>query len=442
MSQPEPRPARHAAVVPWGAWHGDADHEFALPALWTVDYLLPRGGDPLTNAQIEARLDDPIGAASLTELARRARSAAIAVDDQTRPTPAGEILPLLVERLEAGGITRDRITIVMAVGAHRAPTARELEAKLQPGRLAGVNIVVHDPAGDLVDTGVALGGVPVRLSRPFMQADLRLSVGCVMPHPFAAFSGGGKMLIPGLAALDVVARTHTFALMGLGGGNDLASNRFRRDMERAVREIGLHWTVNVAVTGKRSITAVCAGDFVEAHRAACAAVARTGATLPPPVPLDAIIVNAYPKDTELLQIEAALVPLRQGVMQWLRPDAPIVLTAPCPQGLGRHLLFEPGGTVYRKPARKTFYGQHPFIVHTPGATDEEVRALFWEGYPSLPQWPDVIAALKPLMPHQARVGVLPAGPMQVPMGELAIAGSNPERGDDGTMIGGFPAAQV
>jgi hypothetical protein len=442
MSQPDFPSAPQQVVVPWGAWHGDADHALDVPAAWTIHYLWPHGGDALTIAQVGERLDDPIGAPSLQELARGARSTAIAVDDQTRPTPAGDILPLLVERLEAGGIRRDRITIVMAIGAHRAPTALELEAKLQPARLAGVKVVVHDPAGDLVDTGVALGGVPVKLSRPFMDADLRLSVGCVMPHPFAAFSGGGKMLIPGLAALDVVARTHTFALMGLGGGNDLATNRFRRDMERAVREIGLHWTVNVAVTGKRHVAAVCAGDLVEAHRAACAAVARSGATLPPPLPLDALIINAYPKDTELLQIEAALVPLRQGVMQWLRPDAPIVLTAPCPQGLGRHLLFEPGGTVYRKPARKTFYGQHPFIVHTPGATDEEVRTLFWEGYPALRQWPDVVAALEPLMPLDARVGVLPSGPMQVPAGALPIVGGDPERRDDGTVVGGLSAAQI
>jgi hypothetical protein len=254
-----------------------------------------------------------------------------------------------------------------------------------------------------------------------MEADVRITIGAVMPHPFAAYSGGGKMLIPGLAGLDVVVRSHTFALMGIGVSAEPDRNRFRQDMERAVREIGLHWTVNVVVDGRRRIAALTAGDVVAAHRAACAAAADIGRTPAPAAPLDALIVNAYPKDTELLQIEAALPALRNGALPWLRDEAPIVLTAACPDGMGHHQLFGPGGSVYRKPARKSFFGTRPFIVHAPGASDEDVRAVFWEGYPACRRWEQVIETLRPLVPREARVGVMPCGPLQVPQPLSAVS---------------------
>ena len=409
-------------AVPWGAWHGDADRSLTFPAEWTIEYLAPRGGEPLSTAQIAAQIDAPIEALPLGEVARGAQRVVVVIDDQTRPTPVGALLPPVIERLETAGVPRDRITVLMAIGAHRPPTAEELAAKLHPADLDGVRVQVHDPGGDLVDTGVALGGVPVRLARTFTEADVRITIGGVMPHPFAAYSGGGKMLIPGLAGLDVVVRSHTFALMGIGVGPNPDKNRFRQDMERAVRDIGLHWTLNVVVTGKRRVGAVTAGDFVAAHRAACEAAATLGATAPPSAPLDALLVNAYPKDTELLQIEAALPAVRNGALQWLREEAPIVLAAACNDAMGHHQLFGPGGTVYRKPMKKTFFGTHPLVVHTPGAGDDDVRAVFWEGYPACREWQQVIETLIPLLPPHPRVGILPFGPLQVPLASVETDG--------------------
>ena len=122
--------------------------------------------------------------------------------------------------------------------------------------------------------------------------------------------------------------------MGFRGGGPLEGNRFRAEMEGAVRQIGLDWTVNVVVNSAREAAGVFAGDMVEAHRAAAAAAARIGLTPPPPSLLDAIVLNAFPKDGEFLQVEAALVPLRNGMMSWLTPTAPVVLSAACPRASG------------------------------------------------------------------------------------------------------------
>jgi hypothetical protein len=232
-----------------------------------------------------------------------------------------------------------------------------------------------------------------------------------MPHPFAGFSGGGKIVIPGLADLETLVRTHKYALMGFRGGAGLAGNRFRSDMEEAVRAIGLHWSVNLVVNEVRDTAFLAAGDFVEAHRAAAAQ--RIGWTLPPSGLLDALVLNAYPKDTELLQIEASLTALRSGIDRWLAPGAPIVLTAACPDGLGTHGLFGPGGRLFRKPAKKTFLGDRPLIIFCPSVDPEAAAAVFWSGYPACREWNGVVSQLKQYLRPGARVGVLPCAPLQI-----------------------------
>jgi nickel-dependent lactate racemase len=276
-----------------------------------------------------------------------------------------------------------------------------------------VTVVAHDPMDGLADTGTTLGGVPVRLNAEFLEADVRIGISCVMPHPFAGFSGGAKIVVPGLAGVDVVARTHKFALMGLAGGSDLASNRFRREMEQVVRQIGLHWTVNVAVNADRQAVALMAGDLVGAHRAAATAAAAAGATPRPAEPLDALILNAYPKDGELLQVEGAFVALRRGMLAWLRPGAPIVLTAACTGGMGQHGLFGPGGTLFRSPSPKTFLGDHPLLFYSPGVDSAAVRQVLWEGYRHFTAWHDAVAHLQGVLPAAARVGVVPTAPLQL-----------------------------
>ena len=253
----------------------------------------------------------------------------------------------------------------------------------------------------------------MRINRAFAEAELKIGVSGVIPHPFAGFSGGGKIVIPGLADLDVLARTHKFALMGFRGGARLEGNSFRAEMETAVRRLGLDWTVNVALNSSREVAAVRAGDMVEAHRAAADAAAACGLTAAPGRLLDALVLNAYPKDGELLQVEAALVPLRQGMLSWLAPGAPIVLTAACAEGLGHHALFGPGGRLFRKPSRKTFLNDHPLILFLPGVSRPEAGAVFWEGYAMCSTWDAVVSQLTSHMKERPTVGIVPCAPLQV-----------------------------
>jgi hypothetical protein len=184
-------------------------------------------------------------------------------------------------------------------------------------------------------------------------------------------------------------------------------------MERVVREVGLHFTVNIAVNRDRQPAFVGAGDLVAAHRTAAAAAARIGATPAPADLLDALVINAYPKDGELLQAEAALVPLRTGMLDWLAPAAPVVLVCASPEGLGRHGLFGPGGRLFRKPAPKTFLKGRPLIVFAPNVPIEDARQVFWDGYPVCVSWAETVGELATRLAPGARVGVVGCGALQV-----------------------------
>jgi nickel-dependent lactate racemase len=399
--------------LPWGAWHGDGRELLQVPRGWQLRELQMADARALSDTEIALALDAPIDAPSLRILSAGKRRVAIAIDDITRPTRTAPLLRLLVDRLTGAGLAPGNITIIVATGAHRSATARDVELKIGRELLGQVRVVSHDPSGDLAPTGVALGGVPVRINREFAAADLRIGVGAVMPHPFAGFGGGGKIVIPGLADLDVLARTHKFALMGFKGGSRLEDNRFRSEMEQAVRHIGLHWTVNVAVNSQRDAAFVSAGDLVAAHRQAAAAAARIGTTTPPDRLLDGLILNAFPKDSELLQMESALVALRNGMLQWLAPGAPVILTGACPEGLGQHALFGPGGRLFRQPAPKRFLAGRGLWVFAPDVAEDDARIVFPGEYPFYARWEPLMSALCRQLRTNAKIGVVACGPLQV-----------------------------
>lgn len=400
----------------WGAWHGDIAQRFDLPGSWRVIELPMADAPALQADRVAEVLEEPLAAPPLERLVPSRRTAAIAVDDLTRPTNTAPLVDWVVTRLCKAGLGLADITVVIASGAHRRAVGRDIELKI--GSLAHrVRVVAHDPTTALAETGVKLAGVPIRLNRTFFEADLRIGIGCVMPHPFAGFSGGGKIVVPGLADLDVLARTHKFALMGLQGGARLSGNMFRTQMESAVREIGLHWTINAVVNSQRETAFLAAGDLEVAHRAAAAEAAKIGATILPDESLDALIVNAYPKDGELLQVEAALVVLRSGLMNRLAPGAPVVLTAACPEGLGAHALFGPHGRLFRAPSIKNFLGGRPLWLFSPGVDVSTARVVMHESYPFYSEWSGLVEALQCQLRTDARVGVVPCGSLQIADGQ-------------------------
>ncbi len=176
---------------------------------------LPKLPDP--QAAVRAALAAPVAAKPYADLVRGRRSACILICDVTRPVPNRLFLRPLVEGLLAAGVPRERITVLVATGLHRPNEGDELADLVgDPWVLATVRVENHfaRDAAAHVDLGATPGrGTPVKLDRRFVEADLRIATGLVEPHFMAGYSGGRKVIAPGIAHEDTIRTFHSARFM-------------------------------------------------------------------------------------------------------------------------------------------------------------------------------------------------------------------------------------
>ena len=165
-------------------------------------------GLPDEASAVRDALTRPTGTAPLRELVGPDQTIAISICDVTRPMPRATGLPVVLEALSH--VPTDQISIMVASGTHRATTRDELVEMLGERIVDDNRIVIHDAfdQSQLVSQGEVDGRIPVWLNRTWMEADVRITTGFVEPHFFAGFSGGPKMVAPGLAGFDTIMRLH------------------------------------------------------------------------------------------------------------------------------------------------------------------------------------------------------------------------------------------
>jgi nickel-dependent lactate racemase len=301
----------------------------------TVIEPMFRPAVPDPHATLLDAIRRPIEGPPLRELVRPGQRIAISVCDITRAQPRREQIAALFE--EMPGIARQDVTILIATGTHRINTPEELERMLGREILDHCRVVNHNArdAAVLVSAGSTSTGVPVYLNREWVDADLRITTGFVEPHFFAGFSGGPKMIAPGLAGLETVMMLHDAtrighpnAVWGITEGNPVHD-----DVREIARMVPSHFSLDVTLNRDQKITRAFAGNMFAEHRAACA-YAKTTAMRSVPAPFDVVLTtnSGYPLDQNLYQavkgMSAAAKIVRQG--------GTIVCAAECRDGLPSH----------------------------------------------------------------------------------------------------------
>ena len=401
-------------TLPWRAWFGDEQNNIFFPEHWQVEKLSMQDAPALSKGEIATALMDAIAAPALTQLAQNKHRVVIAIDDLSRPTPSGEILPILLTRLQENGIRLEQISLVISLGSHSALTPEQIKLKVGQEVAQRVHVENHDCKRNLIDSGIKLGQTPVLLNRTFAKADLKILLGSVVPHAFAGFSGGAKMVLPGLSNIESIEWTHKAVLLGLRGkAGTLEDNRFRAEFERVARHVGVQFSINVVVNSRREIAGLFAGDIEAAHRRAAAFARQIYATTLPAAPLDVAVCNVYPKDDELLQAENAFMFHHTAPANYLKDDGLILLTSACSLGMGHHGLFGPGQRLHRQPMRKGFLGQRLVAGFMPGVSAEEFYQVYWEGYPHFQTWEATLGFLQQRYPDGAHVGIFPCSSIQI-----------------------------
>ncbi len=397
--------------VPWGAWYGDKSFELSVPDDWSMTVAQPPNVPALSQDELAARFSMPLGSPPLRDLARGRRSAAIVIDDLSRPTPTAVLLPMVLKELQAGGISRENVTVLLGQGGHRPLTRTDLLKKIGP-LVDELSVVCHNPYENLVFIGSTSFGTPVWLSRWYVESDLRVTIGCVEPHPAYGFSGGCKLVFPGLAGIDSIYANHRPNHLS-GGPLVLEGNEKRVDAEEAVRMVGLDCIVNAVVTGPRQVAGLFVGDFVTAHRAATRLAERVFAT-PIAGPADIVVFNAYPKDTELIQISNAVNAAATTKAWIMHENSIVVITCAASEGVGYHALYLRGGRMAVRRPLPVLEGRRVFVF-TPHGRANELPDIFPPETELHHDWGQIVCRIKGLCHSTPSVLVLPEGSLQIPV---------------------------
>ncbi len=406
-----------SVTIPWGCWYGHQALELTFPANWKIQRAGMADGPDLQPADLAKAFAAPIGQEPIRTLAAGKRTAVIAVDDLTRPTQAYRFLPYILDELHQAGIEDEQVTIVMAIGCHRPLLKADQEKKLGRVLANRFRVYNHHPYENYVDLGYTTRGTPVQINRFFIEAEFRIGVGFITPHPAAGFGGGGKIVIPGLGSMETILKNHTPAFLGTVGrtGGDLDQNALRLDMEEAARMAGLDTIVNAIGTADGRTAGLFVGDLVEAHRAAVT-VARQIYATPAPAEADIGIFNAFPEDTELLQAGKALNVWTENMEHRLvRPGGTVVIASASSEGLGFHSLVDRGMRLYRgvdlKAEVQAIFQDRQLIVLSPTCSRADLLERYPEGTLLCHRWDEVLTHLQ-ARPGAQSVSVFPNGSLQ------------------------------
>ena len=296
---------------------------------------------PLSDIEVGAAFDAPIGSPPLDELISSDDSVLIVVSDATRATASAQIVNLLVRRLIQSGVAAGNIAIIFATGIHRAVTEAEKVQLLTPFIVQRIRTIVHNAydASNLISLGHTDGGVKVEVNRALRDFSRIIVIGGVGYHYFAGFTGGRKSICPGLASAQTIEATHMLALdferggrkAGVGTGR-LDGNAVHVECERVAQLVSPTFGINTIIDDKKQAVGVFCGDWKQAHRAACDHyLGSHSVEIESKRGLVIASCGGFPHDINLIQSHKAMDMAAQACAE----GGTIILLAQCADGLGR-----------------------------------------------------------------------------------------------------------
>jgi nickel-dependent lactate racemase len=392
------------AQIRWAAWAGDEDLTLAFPEPWVVRACPPADAPDIGDDGIAAAFAAPIGTPRLRDLARGRTHACIVIDDLTRPTPGDRLVPPILSELAAAGIADAGTTVLVGIANHRPMVGEDLVKKLGREVLSRCRVIQHLSWEGCVALGTTSRGTPIEINATFVDADVRILVGSIIPHAGTGFSGGAKLLMPGIASITAAEAFHRGPAMQ--GRYGVVETEARLDAEEAARITGVDAIVNSVPTSRMGLAGVVVGDVVAAHRAGVD-VARGVFATEAPAEADVVVLSLYPKDGEFLQHLTAFSPYKTAPTPIVRSGGTVVVALAATEGLGYHALFGPGRRLAAPGA--TRLRDRDVVFFCPNLYPTEVP----EGTVLMRTWDDTVAWLAAKHGDATTVSVFPCATMQL-----------------------------
>ena len=277
--------------------------------------------------------DSASGAGQLSGAADRTKrrpSVVIVTSDVSRPLPSYDVLPAVLDELYDAGCCPDDITVVIALGSHRANTEEE-HRRLVGERAYSEVRVVDSSREDLVHLGTTSRGTPVDYDRRVVEADIRICLGNIEFHYFAGYSGGCKAIMPGVSTPAAIQMNHRMMISEDACTGKLDGNPVREDLEEATAMLGVDFIVNAVLDEHKKIVYAVVGDIVEAHRVGCKYLDKMyRKTVSEPADIILVSQGGAPKDANLYQTQKAL----DNSKHIIKEGGTIILIGACNEGLG------------------------------------------------------------------------------------------------------------
>ena len=317
--------------------YGKTGLDVQLPDQVEIRHLAYKNASAIEDpaSALKEVLSSPTGSPPLSEVARGRRSACILICDITRPVPNSLILPPVLQTLEDAGIPRSEVTLLVATGLHRENTREELIEMVGQSIFDTYRIEQHH--GQALEEHTSLGdsprGVPIWIDSRYVEADLKITTGLIEPHLMAGFSGGRKLICPGIAALESVRVWHGPAFLEHPNADCgiLHNNPVHEESTWIARKAGCDFIVNVVIDSDRRILKFVGGDMEQAFLEGVDFV-RQVVTDTVPAPVDIVVTSAagYPLDTTFYQTIKGMT----GALPVVKEGGTIIIAASMTDGIG------------------------------------------------------------------------------------------------------------
>jgi nickel-dependent lactate racemase len=434
-----PEPMAGGGHVRVSLAYGDDGLDIEVPADTTVVYPKHQHAAVDAVAEVRSALRVPVAGPPLRDRVRRGQTVAISVCDITRPQPREIMVTAILDELD-GIIDLDDVVVLVATGTHRGNTQEELHQMLGSQVAESVRVVNHDArdAASLAWVGTLGADVPVWLNREWTGADVRITTGFVEPHFFAGFSGGPKMVAPGLAGLETVLVLHNSTRIGHPAATwgVTVGNPVHDDVRAIAAATGVTYSLDVVLNRDKQIVAAFGGDVLGMHEHACR-LAKALAMRPVAQRFDVVVTtgSGYPLDQNLYQSVKGM----SAASQIALPGGVIICAAECRDGFPDHGSYRetvqsggsPQALLDEIASRDTvvpdqwqiqiqagIQARHDVIMHTSYLSDADLAAAH------LVQTGDVSEAVMTALRRRgggARLCVLPEGPQTIPYVDAAAA---------------------
>jgi nickel-dependent lactate racemase len=400
------------ATIRFGAWYNDRDLELAFPETWQVRPCPPNDGLDIGQEGIAAAFANPIGTRPLRQLAAGKQRPCIVIDDLSRPTPARRLVPAILEELRIAGIAPRDVLLLAGVANHRPMTRHDFEIKVGPEVLDVCQVSNHFSWDNCVPIGTTSFGSPIEINAEFMESDLRILVGSIIPHGAAGYSGGSKLLMPGIASVKSAEAYHRGS--ATRGRYAVVETDARLEADEAARMAEVDFLVNSIPNSRMEIAGLVCGDVVEAHRAGTEIAGRVFAS-PSPPGSDVCVLSVYPKDGEFLQYLTAFAPWQTAPEPLVRDGGTVVVALEGSEGLGSHWLFGPGMRL--DPGRAPRVKGRDIIFFSPKISRGDLPPAARDDTILFKTWDETTAWLREKHGDSASVSVFPCATIQLGPGK-------------------------